>query len=155
MKKFFDYKFLLLLCLSLIVYFLHREIEFMNKRLHKIEKNFNNLLDYKPNHNILDEVDNIEKLNTTYDIQLPLPSSNLVEPINYNNVEQNKLDNQCYVEEVFDNEVVKSVENNQSEYSEELLDVKSSELDINLDDIETMSDNNLDDTHHKFNNYLG
>jgi len=139
MKKFFDYKFILLLCLSLIVYFLHREIEFVNKRLHKIEKNFNNLLDYKPNHNILNEKFNVEDLNTTYDLQLPLPTVNLTEPINYDNIQENTDDIDSIEKEVLEEEVI------DSDDSEELSNINSSELNINLENIETMSDNNLEE----------
>ena len=39
MSKIFDYKFLIILGLSLVVYFLYREVEFLNKRVAKLETN--------------------------------------------------------------------------------------------------------------------
>ncbi len=39
MSKIFDYKFLIILGLSLVVYFLYREVEFLNKRVAKLECN--------------------------------------------------------------------------------------------------------------------
>lgn len=39
MNKIFDYKFLIILGLSLVVYFLYREVEFLNKRVAKLESN--------------------------------------------------------------------------------------------------------------------
>ncbi len=39
MNKIFDYKFLIILGLSLVVYFLYREVEFLNKRVSKLEMN--------------------------------------------------------------------------------------------------------------------
>jgi len=39
MSKIFDYKFLIILGLSLVVYFLYREVEFLNKRVGKLEIN--------------------------------------------------------------------------------------------------------------------
>ena len=39
--KFFDYKFILVLALSMVVYFIYREVEQINKRLTKLEHNYN------------------------------------------------------------------------------------------------------------------
>ena len=39
MSKIFDYKFLIILGLSLVVYFLYREVDFLNKRVAKLETN--------------------------------------------------------------------------------------------------------------------
>ncbi len=43
MAKVFDYKLLIMLGLSVVVYFLYREIEQLNKRLAEIEKSSGNL----------------------------------------------------------------------------------------------------------------
>ena len=44
--KFFDYKFLILLGLSLVVYFIYREVELIRSKVDKIEKELQNKSDY-------------------------------------------------------------------------------------------------------------
>ena len=39
--KFFDYKFLILLGLTLVVYFIYREVEFLRSKVNKIETELN------------------------------------------------------------------------------------------------------------------
>lgn len=48
MPKIFDYKFLIILGLSLVVYFVYTEVETLNKRVSKLELN-NTQLEVKPN----------------------------------------------------------------------------------------------------------
>ena len=58
--KFFDYKFLILLGLSLVVYFIYREVEYLNTKVYKLEKDIKLLSDNTTN-------------STTSKAQLPLP----------------------------------------------------------------------------------
>ena len=51
--KFFDYKFLILLGLSLVVYFIYREVEFIRSKVDKIEKELKN----KSDNSITDKID--------------------------------------------------------------------------------------------------
>ena len=39
--RFFDYKFLILLGLTLVVYFIYREVEFLRNKVDKIESEIN------------------------------------------------------------------------------------------------------------------
>ena len=71
MIKLFDYKFLITLGLSLVVYFLYREVEILNKRISEIEKNSVNnnkkLIDLPPppvEDNIIEEYSNEENEQT-------------------------------------------------------------------------------------------
>lgn len=48
MSKIFDYKFLIILGLSLVVYFLYREVDFLNKRVAKLETNTMAITTSKP-----------------------------------------------------------------------------------------------------------
>ena len=73
MTKFLDYKFILMLFLSLVVYFLYREIESISKRLSNIEKgtlNNNQALTYKEIENhIIEQLNSQEQNNLALDTQ--------------------------------------------------------------------------------------
>jgi hypothetical protein len=68
--KIFDYKFLILLGLSLVVYFIYREVEYLRVKVDKLEKDFKNKSD-----NLLTNKNNIQ---TTPE---PINTSNELKPL--------------------------------------------------------------------------
>lgn len=70
--KIFDYKFLILLGLTLVVYFLYREVESLKKKVKKLN---NNLLENKVSNDNYSENDNLKNLKENNDdiIQIELP----------------------------------------------------------------------------------
>lgn len=89
MKKFLDYKFILLLSLSLIVYLLYREIELISKRLNNMEKNINNLITYKPIHENLDAINSFSELNMVDNYSIKSSDSNSILKYEDDNITQN------------------------------------------------------------------
>jgi hypothetical protein len=120
MKKIFDYKFLIILGMSLVVYFLYREVDVLNKRVSDLEKK---------------EITDKKETKPKKLIELPPP------PTNENNVEDIS-DNNEMVEEYSNDEIEHS---NDKIYSHDNLDSNSNEQDtLMVDSILNMvkSDNN-------------
>ena len=92
MKKFLDYKFILLLSLSLIVYLLYREIELISKRLNNMEKNINNLITYKPIHENLDAINSLPVLNMVDNYSIKSSDSNSILKYEDDNITQNDVE---------------------------------------------------------------
>ena len=97
--KFFDYKFLILLGLTLVVYFLYREVEVLKKKIKKLD---NNLIE-----NNLNKKSNNDSNNDVLQIELP-PNPNEKESDNKNSdqiLENNNSNENNYIENVIQNDI--------------------------------------------------
>ena len=123
MARIFDYKFVIILGLSLIVYFLYREVEHLNHRVTALESDSNNV-----------NVENIEN-SMMEEIPLPLPPKQNVEIVLVNN------DNMV---EEYSNEIHQTSSSATSEelniYSHDVLNTNTNEMDsIGIESIINMA----------------
>jgi|SaaInlV_165m_DNA_2_1040747.scaffolds.fasta_scaffold25741_2 hypothetical protein len=137
MKKFLDYKFILLLSLSLIVYLLYREIELISKRLNNMEKNINNLITYKPIHENLDAINSFPELNMVDNYSIKSSDSNSILKYEDDNITQNDVEqiimgaiNHTPITEFNMNPVLS--ENN---YSDNIMNTTDDDIENTADDI--------------------
>ena len=137
MKKFLDYKSILLLSLSLIVYLLYREIELISKRLNNMEKNINNLITYKPIHENLDAINSFPELNMVDNYSIKSSDSNSILKYEDDNITQNDVEqiimgaiNHTPITEFNMNPVLS--ENN---YSDNIMNTTDDDIENTADDI--------------------
>lgn len=131
MARIFDYKFVIILGLSLIVYFLYREVEHLNKRVTGLENNMN-----------------IEKIENDIieEIQLPLSPTQDVKNVLVKNV----LVKNDLVKNVLVNNVLVNNDNTVEEYSNEIhqtsspVSSASEEINIYSHDILNTNTNDID-----------
>ncbi len=120
MARIFDYKFVIILGLSLIVYFLYREVEHLNYRVKALECDSNNM--------------NVEKIDNVME-EIPLPPRQDIEIVLVNN------DNMV---EEYSNEIHNSTSTSSSEeiniYSHDILNTNTNENDsIGIESIINMA----------------
>jgi hypothetical protein len=144
MIKLFDYKFLITLGLSLVVYFLYREVEQLNKRVSVLEskehmqnnetpKKIKKLIDLPPPP--IDEIKTIsQNNNNTEAVDIQMDSVIIVKTINENHDNQ---DNHSQTVEEYSNDNSENVVNsnkNESEhiYSHDNLNTNTNEQDTQL-----------------------
>ena len=143
--KLFDYKLILLIALTFVIYFMYRELQNLNQRIEKVEKN----------------VEEIPKKQIPYQhepkfINFEQPKNNMVdyieeEPIINNNIDNNIIDTNIIDNNIIDNVNLNKVLPNHSctisteeEDSEELLQMNEDNKMEAEDAVEIYSNDNIE-----------
>jgi len=141
--KFFDYKFILLLGLTLVVYFIYRELEYLRTKVEKLEtdiKNTNKLeCKIDPEPEILEKSGNLEIKKTPINIKMDLSSSASSPKLNNIKQEQNVETNIVEAEKVINYDIISGTSESESE--SELYSDDSGHLEIYSNDNECFDEN--------------
>lgn len=144
--KFFDYKFILLLGLTLVVYFIYRELEYLRTKVEKLETDIKNTdkleCKIKPEPEILEKSENsgnMEIKKTPINIKMDLSSSSSSPKLNNINQEQNVETNIVEAEKVTNYDIISGTSESESE--SELYSDDSGHLEIYSNDNECFDEN--------------
>ena len=143
MKNILDLRFILILFLCICMFFLYREIEFLNKKTNSIEKKITQLFDFKPEHykiieddELVENAENTQYINYIHDINKIDNNLDLVNDID-NDIEINIDELNLVNNEMEDNIEELNLVNNEMEDSTEDLNlvnggIKDSAEELNL-----------------------
>lgn len=79
--KFFDYKFIILLALTLIIYFIYREVDSLNERITKLENSLKQEETKQIKHEVPQEVHHVVSQDVDVQVQTIYPEITSIEPL--------------------------------------------------------------------------